>query len=130
MQKAVFLTTRLNCKTLLKSYLRWALCGSRQEFYRKCNVMLLLFFISVFKKLVSACSCLCLSVLASIRSYKLWSTDSSLTHISLVSFLWDICKQNSPRCDAAFCGVPSGAILFAFMNFIEKYLHFDCTRLR
>ena len=23
-----------------------------------------------------------------------------LTHISLASFLWDIGKQNSPRCDA------------------------------
>ena len=43
-----------------------------------------------------------------------------LTHISLASFLWDIGKQNSPRCDAAKRGVPSGAILFAYMNFIEK----------
>ena len=32
----------------------------------------------------------------------------------------DIGKQNSPRCDAAFCGVPSGAILFALRTFIEK----------
>ena len=30
-----------------------------------------------------------------------------LTHISLASFLWDIGKQNSPRCDAAKCGIPS-----------------------
>ena len=36
-----------------------------------------------------------------------------LTHISLASLLWDIGKQNSPRCDAAERGVPSGAILFA-----------------
>ena len=36
-----------------------------------------------------------------------------LTHLSLVSFLWDIGKQHSPRCDAAERGVPSGAILFA-----------------
>ena len=43
-----------------------------------------------------------------------------LTHISLVSFLWDIGKQNSPRCDAAKRGVPSGAILFAQRKFIEK----------
>ena len=43
-----------------------------------------------------------------------------LTHISLASFLWDIGKQNSPRCDAAECGVSSGAILFAQRNFIEK----------
>ena len=43
-----------------------------------------------------------------------------LTHISLGCFLWDICKQNSPRCDAAKCGVPSGAILFAYVNFIEN----------
>ena len=34
-----------------------------------------------------------------------------LTHISLASFLWDIGKQHSPRCDPAECGVPSGAIL-------------------
>ena len=36
-----------------------------------------------------------------------------LTHLSLASFLWDIGKQHSPRCDAAERGVPSGAILFA-----------------
>ena len=43
-----------------------------------------------------------------------------LTHISLASFLWDIGKQDSPRCDAAKRGVPSVALLFAYMNFIEK----------
>ena len=43
-----------------------------------------------------------------------------LTHISLASFLWDIGKQNRPRCDSAFWGVPSGAILFAHKKFIEK----------
>ena len=43
-----------------------------------------------------------------------------LTHSSLASLLWDIGKQNSPRCDAAERGVPSGAILFAQRNFIEK----------
>ena len=36
-----------------------------------------------------------------------------LTHIGLASLIWDICKQYSPRCDAAERGVPSGAILFA-----------------
>ena len=36
-----------------------------------------------------------------------------LTHLSLASLLWDIGKQNSPRCDAAERGVPPGAILFA-----------------
>ena len=41
-----------------------------------------------------------------------------LTNISLVSFLWDIGKQHSPRWDAAERGVPSGAILFQY--FIEK----------
>ena len=45
---------------------------------------------------------------------------SNLTHLSLASLLWDIGKQNSPRCDAAERGVPSGAILFAQRNFIEK----------
>ena len=43
-----------------------------------------------------------------------------LTYITLVSFLWNIGKQHSPRCDAAKRGVPSGAILFAQRNFIEK----------
>ena len=40
-------------------------------------------------------------------------TQRVLTHLSLASFLWDIGKQNSPRCDPTECGVPSGAILFA-----------------
>ena len=39
--------------------------------------------------------------------------EQSLTRLSLASLLWDIGKQNSPRCDAAERGVPSGAILFA-----------------
>ena len=39
---------------------------------------------------------------------------------SLVLFLWDIGKQNCLKCEAAKCGVSSGAIPFAFMNFIEK----------
>ena len=43
-----------------------------------------------------------------------------LTHLSLASLLWDIDKQNSPRCDSAKRGVPSGAILFAWRIFIEK----------
>ena len=43
-----------------------------------------------------------------------------LTHIRLASLLWHKGKQNSPRCDAAKRGVPSGAILFAWRNFIEK----------
>ena len=34
-------------------------------------------------------------------------------HISLPSFLWDMGKQNSPRCDAVKPGVLSGAVLFA-----------------
>ena len=42
------------------------------------------------------------------------------THISLASLLWDIGKQNSPRCDAAERGVPSGTILFAKRIFIKK----------
>ena len=51
---------------------------------------------------------------------------STLTHLNMASFLWDIgkqnilCKQNSPRCDDAKRGVTSGAILFAQRNFIEK----------
>ena len=38
----------------------------------------------------------------------------------MVFFLWDIDKQSNPRCDAAKRGVPSGAILFPFMNLIER----------
>ena len=48
------------------------------------------------------------------------SMDMELTHLRLVSLLWDIGKQHSPRCDAAERGVPSGAILFAWRNFIER----------
>ena len=44
----------------------------------------------------------------------------SLTHFSLASLLWDMGKQHSPRCYAAERGVPSGAILFAWRNFIEQ----------
>ena len=52
-----------------------------------------------------------------IQGQQLYSVQF-LTHLSLASLLWDIGKQNSPRCDAEECGVPSGAILF--VNFIEK----------
>ena len=45
---------------------------------------------------------------------------TTLTHISLSYFLLDIGKQNSPRCEAAKRGFPSGAILFAHVVFIEK----------
>ena len=31
-----------------------------------------------------------------------------------------ISKQNSPRWDAAFCGVTSGAILFAYVPYVER----------
>ena len=47
-----------------------------------------------------------------------FSLDMSI--LSLASFLWDIGTQNSPRCDAAKRGVPSEAILFAILIFIEK----------
>ena len=40
-----------------------------------------------------------------------------LTHISMASYLWDIGKQHSPRCDVAGYG---GSILFAKI-FIIKY---------
>ena len=45
---------------------------------------------------------------------------TTLTQLSLAPLLWDIGKQNSPRCDAAERDVPSGAILFAWKIFIEK----------
>ena len=50
----------------------------------------------------------------------MYKNTNGLTNISLASFLWDKGKQNSPRCDAAKRGIPSGAILFAYMIFIEK----------
>ena len=45
---------------------------------------------------------------------------STLTHISLASFLGDIGKQNSPRCDTAKRNIPSGAILFGLQEFHRK----------
>ena len=44
-----------------------------------------------------------------------------LTHVSLASFLWDIGKQYSPRCDATECGIPAVAILFAKRIFIKNF---------
>ena len=38
-----------------------------------------------------------------------------------MSFLWDKVKQNSPRREAAKRGVPCEAILFAYVNFNEKW---------
>ena len=43
-----------------------------------------------------------------------------LTHISLASHFWDICKQRRPRSDAAERGVWSGSSLFAHRNFYSK----------
>ena len=47
-----------------------------------------------------------------------------LTNLSLGSLVisWDIGKQNSPRSesDAAECGVPSVAILFAYIEIIHQ----------
>ena len=43
-----------------------------------------------------------------------------LTHMSLASFVWDKGNVNSPRWDDAKHGVLSGAIPFAYSNFIEK----------
>ena len=34
-------------------------------------------------------------------------SNSNLTHLRLASLLWDIGKQNSPRCDAAECKMNS-----------------------
>ena len=53
-------------------------------------------------------------------NYGLTNFQRILTHINLASFLWDIGKMNSPRCDAAKCGVTSGTILFAILIIIEK----------
>ena len=48
-------------------------------------------------------------------------SQSYLTHLSLVSFLWDIGKHHSPGCDLAIPSVTSGAMLFAQRNLIEKF---------
>ena len=53
-------------------------------------------------------------------SIRRFNTLRALSHISLASVLWDIGKQNSPRCDDTKRGVPSGAILFADRIFIKK----------
>ena len=63
-------------------------------------------------RLISCNMKICIDILDEI--------DSILTHISLSSFLCDISQQNTPRCDAAKRGDPSGAILFAYMIFIKK----------
>ena len=44
----------------------------------------------------------------------------ALTHISLASQFWDICKQCRPRSDAAKRGVWSGSSLFANRNIYSK----------
>ena len=63
----------------------------------------------------------CMQCKISLANYnKLLSESHLLTHLSLASLLWDIGKQNSPRCDAAERGVPSGAILFAYREFSSK----------
>ena len=56
---------------------------------------------------------------------------SGLTHLSLVSLVWGIGKQNSPRYDAAERGVPSGAIQFdkiSLKNGIEIQNHSDASK--
>ena len=55
-------------------------------------------------------------------------SETQLTHLSLVSLLWDIGKQWRPRADAAERAVWSGSPLFAYRMFYynlnndEKYL--------
>ena len=62
------------------------------------------------------------SIVSLIERYKSLSIcfHLVLTHLSPACLLWDIGKQHSPRCDATERGVPSGAILYAWRNFIEK----------
>ena len=50
-----------------------------------------------------------ISIAMSIERYLLtkFLSEICLTHLSLASLLWDIGKQNSPRCDASERGVPS-----------------------
>ena len=51
---------------------------------------------------------------------KKYATEEALQEQEQQSLLWDISKQYSPRCDAAKCGVPYGAILFAKKIFIKN----------
>ena len=58
--------------------------------------------------------------------------ESFLTHISLASFLWDICKQCRPRPDTAERGVLSGSLLFAhrmFYQHLNKHEKYQRTPL-
>ena len=36
-------------------------------------------------------------------------------HLYFIFYEKHVCKENSPRWDAAFCGVTSGAILFTYV---------------
>ena len=60
-----------------------------------------------------------LSFTKSLTVWKVIPFDLEVIY-SMMSLLLDIGKQHSLRCDAAERGVPSGAILFAYRNFIEK----------
>ena len=55
------------------------------------------------------CFCLCKNLVFPLKDILLKHTINSYKHGVL--FMGHIGKQHSPRCDAAECGVPSGAIL-------------------
>ena len=65
------------------------------------------------KSYLSCCISDSMVVIRAGAEAKLTLMCNILTHLNLASYLLDIGKQNSPRCDAAERGVPSGAILFA-----------------
>ena len=56
-----------------------------------------------------------------IGTYLVFTMYWVLTHLSLSSLLLDIGKQHGPRCEASERGVLSGAILFAYRNFVRKW---------
>ena len=72
------------------------------------------------QSLVPLCYARARNQTCNILNARLDTLPTTLTHISLASFLWDIGKQNSPRRDAAKRSIPSGTTLFAYMIFIKK----------
>ena len=65
--------------------------------------------------------CLTLKAVETLHGYQ-WhlichTENLVLTHISLVSFLWDICKQCKPRSETKERGVWSGSPLFAYRKY-------------
>ena len=98
------------------------ICNSERSMFIRLLVVVLIRLPLIMTRnhyFLNQCS-LNMSISMRNTALKLYIPRQNLTHLSLVSLLWDVGKHHSPRCDAAECGVPSGAILFAQRNFIEN----------